>query len=320
MVGVVIMSMVAFTIGDLMSQQSNQFVALGVLLGGAIMAFAGLRHGKWLSYGFAGALLGGILGWMAPSSISGSSSFYQEALRIGDFDDDRIRNLARNRSIANSVVARGFAAAYGEGMERFAPQFGFGYPSLEEEMMFGEILRAEADELQIVVTNEMVSNYINETLDGRLSEENFVEIRNSLSMSAGQVSDLDVYDAIRSELKAMLAFRMLSPGAAAANSSPGTMYDLYRRMQVRQRLQLVQLDVDAFVGEIPEPTEDEIAAAFASYSTRFPNADGPGSLGFRQFNKVGLAYLQLDYNALEESVPQPTDTEIEEFYNENKET
>lgn len=318
MVGVVILSMVAFTIGDLMTQQSNQFVALGVLLGGALMAFLGVRQGKWVSYGISGAVVGGLLGWFVPDFSSSSSGFHQSS-QIGDFDDERIRELLRGRSIANTMLSQGFGSAYGPGLERFAPQFGFGYPSLEEEMMFGEILRAEADRMQVVVTDQMVSDYINETLDGRLSKSAFTEIRNSLQFAGGSVSDEDVFAAFRSELKAMLAFRLLSPGSAAANPDPGTMYDLYRRMQVRQRLNLVQLDVDAFLSEVADPTDDEIAAAFEENKARFAGATGPGSPGFRQFNKVSLAYLQLDYEALEESVPVPTGEEIQTFYDENKE-
>ncbi len=318
MVGVVILSMVAFTIGDLMTQQSNQFVALGVLLGGGLMAFLGIRQGKWVSYGISGAVVGGLLGWIVPEFTSSPTGFYQSS-EVGEFDDERIRELLRGRSIANTMLAQGFGSVYGPGLERFAPQFGFGYPSVEEEMMFGEILRAEADRMQVVVTDPMVSDYINETLDGRLSKSAFTEIRNSLQFAGGSVSDEDIFAAFRGELKAMLAFRLLSPGAAAANPGPGAMYDLYRRMQVRQRMNLVQLDVDAFLGEVDAPGDDEINAAFEEHKTQYPGANGPGSLGFRQFNKVALAYLQLDYDALEESVPVPAAEEIQTFYDENKE-
>lgn len=79
MVSIVILSMVAFTISDMMSNQTNHFVMLGVLLGGIIMGFSGIRQGRWLQYSIGGAIFGGVAGWLIPGSISSSDGFYQDS-------------------------------------------------------------------------------------------------------------------------------------------------------------------------------------------------------------------------------------------------
>ena len=48
MVAVVILSMMAFTLDAVFSQEGSHFVMLGVLLGGIIFAFAGVSAGRWM--------------------------------------------------------------------------------------------------------------------------------------------------------------------------------------------------------------------------------------------------------------------------------
>ena len=318
MVSIVILSMVAFTISDMMSNQTNHFVMLGVLLGGIIMGFSGIRQGRWLQYSIGGAIFGGIAGWLIPGSVSSTDGFYQDSA-IGAFDDQRIQETSTRRSICNAFMAQAFSKVYGAGTEQFAPQFRY-YTTLQEDAIFGELLKAEADAMQIVVTDEMVSDFINQAVDGRLSEKAFAEIRTGLNIGGMAVTEDQLFEAFRHEIAARLAFTQLSPSTAAVAQPPGVYYDMFRRTQVRQRLNAVQLDVDAFLAKVPEPATAEIESTFAQYAKKFPGMDGAGSPGFRQFNKASLAYLELSWKSAQDSTPAPTDAEIETFYNEKKDT
>ena len=318
MVSIVILSMVAFTISDMMTQQTNHFITLGVLLGGIVMAFAGITRGRWIQYGIGGALCGGLLGWILPGFVSAPAGFYQTS-SLGAFDDERIRTLYTQRNIANSFMSQAFAKVYGDFAAQYAPQFRY-YPTVEDDAIFGELLRAEARELSIAVTDKMVTDYINEATDGRLSVKAFAEIRTGMNLAGQQVSEAQLYDAFRGEIAARMAYTQLAPGMSVAAEDPGFYYDLFRRSQVKQRLNTVRIDVDAFLPEVAEPQDSEIAASFAEHSKKFPGMDGPGSPGYRQFNKAALAYLELDYKSVESSVTSPTDVEVEAFYNEKKDT
>jgi hypothetical protein len=318
MVAVVILSMMAFTLDAVFSQEGSHFVMLGVLLGGIILAFAGVSSGRWMQYGIAGAVLGGVSGFVLPDLISPANAVIRTST-LGTFDERRIGDLMLKRNVANGFLFQAFEKTIGPGMGRFAPQFQFYSGNVEDDMTFGELMRAEADELQIVVTDRMVFDYINKRTDNKLTKATFAEIRNGLSFSGKVVTEAELVDAFRNEIKAQMAYQHLNPHFSAVPQGPEVYYELYKRTKISQRLNAVRLDVDAFTSEVPDPSDAEIGKLFAENRLKFPHMDEPGSPGFRQPQKAKLAYLELGYKAVEQATTAPTDAEIEAYYNENKE-
>lgn len=326
MVGVVILSMVAFTISDVFSDRQSQFVMLGIMLGGIIFAFTGIPRGKWIQYGLSGAVLGGLLGWLLPDVISPIAQ-YARTTKLGTFDRERLTQLASQRNLANAFMAQvvGFNP-YGGAEFQFDPN------NDENDLIFAEMLRAEADEIGLVVTNSMVNDYIRNRTGERLSAAQFAEVRTSLGNPPGSITEAELFDALREQIKARLAFIQLSPMAAnigmftssAASQSitagPEVYYDVFRRSKVRQRMTTARLDVDAFVSQVPDPSDEEVAALFNASKTKFAGAEEPGAPGFRQPNKARLAWLELSYKTVEESTTPPTDAEIEAHYSEKKDS
>lgn len=314
MVGIVILSMVAFTISDMMTQTSSHYVTLGILLGGGIFAFLGISQGRWIQYGIAGAVMGGLFGWLLPGVISSPTGFYQTST-IGAFDDKRIQELTRRRTIANVFMQR--ACLKTETQPR---PFGFaGNGQVTElDLMFGEILRAEAKEMGIAVTDRMVTSYLHFLTQDKLTGEMFAEIRSGLNFGGETISEPEVFDAFREELEARLAYFQLTPNGSSLPQPPGVLYELFKRSRVNQRLNTVRLDVDAFLPDVEEPKDADVERLFAEYRLKFPNTDEPGSPGFRQPNKAKLAYLELGYKTIEAGVTPPTDQEVEAYYNEKK--
>lgn len=317
MVAIVILSMMAFTLDAVFSQEGSHFVMLGVLLGGIIFAFAGVSAGRWMQYGIAGAVLGGVSGFVLPDLISPANAVIRTST-LGTFDERRIADLMLKRNIANGFMFQAFEKTIGPGMGRFAPQFQFYSGNVEDDMTFGELMRAEADELRIVVTDRMVFDYINKRTDNKLTKAMFAEIRNGLSFSGKVVTEAELVDSFRNEIKAQMAYQHLNPHFSAVPQGPEVYYELYKRTKVSQRLNAVRLDVDAFTSEVPDPSDAEIGKLFAENRLKFPHMDEPGSPGFRQPQKAKLAYLELGYKAVEQATTAPTDAEVEAFYNENK--
>lgn len=318
MVAVVILSMMAFTLDAVFSQEGSHFVMLGVLIGGIAFAFAGVSTGRWLKYGLAGAVLGGVSGFVLPELISPANAVIRTST-LGTFDERRIADLMLKRNIANGFMFQAFEKTIGPGMGRFAPQFQFYSGNVEDDMTFGELMRAEADELQIVVTDRMVFDYINKRTDNKLTKAMFAEIRNGLSFNGKVVTEAELVDSFRNEIKAQMAYQHLNPHFSAVPQGPEVYYELYKRTKVSQRLNAVRLDVDAFISEVPDPSEAEIGKLFAENRLKFPHMDEPGSPGFRQPQKAKLAYLELGYKAVEQATAAPTDAEVEAYYTENKE-
>ena len=317
MVAVVILSMMAFTLDAVFSQEGSHFVMLGVLIGGIVFAFAGVSTGRWLQYGIAGAVLGGVSGFVLPELISPANAVVRTST-LGTFDERRIADLMLKRNVANGFMFQAFEKTIGPGMGRCAPQFQFYSGNVEDDMTFGELMRAEADELQIVVTDRMVSDYINKRTDNKLTKEMFAEIRSGLSFGGKVVTEKELFESFRNEIKAQMAYQHLNPHFSAVPQGPEVYYELYKRTKISQRLNTVRLDVDTFTSEVPDPSDAEIGKLFAENRLKFPHMDEPGSPGFRQPQKAKLAYLELGYKAVEQTTAAPTDAEIEAYYNENK--
>ena len=317
MVGVVILSMIAFTIGDMFSGEGQHYVLLGLMMGGIIFAFAGVSRGRWVQYGIAGAVLGAVCGWVLPSWISPANAVVRTST-LGNFDEKRISQLMLQRSVANVFMQQAFEKTIGPGMGRFAPQFEFYPDNVEDDLTFGELMRAEADELGIVVTDTMVSDYINKRTQDKLTAATFAEIRTNLNLRGTVVSEEELFDSFRNEIKAVMAYQHLNPHFGSVPQGPEVYYELFKRTKVSQRLNTVRLDVDAFVSEVPDPSDSDVLQLFDENRLKFPDMDEPGSPGFRQPPKAKLAYLELGYKAVEKETAVPSDEEVEAYYNDNK--
>jgi len=117
-----------------------------------------------------------------------------------------------------------------------------------------------------------------------------------------------------------MAFNMLWPGPAATPPSPEVYWEYFRRLNVRQQLNVTELSVDAFLDQIEEPSDVEVEELFAAYREKVPGQDEPGSPGFLLPGRARIAWLELDYDAVEASVAEITDAEIEAHYNEHRDT
>ncbi|MCA9038314.1 MAG: hypothetical protein KDA91_24480, partial [Planctomycetaceae bacterium] len=321
MVALVILAMMAFTLDSVFASRDSQFTMLGVMLGAAICGIAGIGQGKWIQYGIGGAILGGLCGWIMPRYLrSPADGEPIIATSLGVFDNKRIYDLQIQRGIADQFMARAFESSFGEGTAQFATRFGFGHQNQREDLIFGEIMRSEADKLGIVVTDDMVSSYINSQTSNKLTGEAFAKIRTSLSIEGQKISEDRLFDILRSEIKGMMAYRATQPQVSVMPPPPELYYNLYKRLNVSQRLNTAMIDVDAFLDAVPEPEEAQIVDLFSNARLYYPNEKGPGEAGFRQPRKVKLAYLEVDYKTIESQTPAVTDADAEAYYNENKET
>ena len=304
MVGIVILSMMAFTLDAVFSQEGTHFVMLGLMMGGILFAFAGIGRGRWIHYGIAGAVFGAACGWILPEIISPASALARNST-LGAFDNNRLSELMLRRNVANVFMQQAFEKAHGPGTGQFAPQFQFYPDNTDDDLMFGELMRAEADELKIVVTNDMVSDYINKATAEKLSAAQFAQIRTSLNFRGTPVTEKELFDSFRGEIKARMAYQLLDPHSSSVPQAPEVYYEFFRRTKVTQRLNTVRLDVDAFLSEVPEPSEAEVASLFTEHYRKFPGMDEPGSPGFLQEQKAKLAYLELGYKSIEQATTPP---------------
>ena len=107
MVGIVILSMMAFTLDAVFSEEGSHYVMLGLLMGGIIFAFVGVSRGRWLQYGLGGAVLGALCGWILPAYITPPREIVHTST-LGTFNNKRISELIMRRSVANVFMQQAF--------------------------------------------------------------------------------------------------------------------------------------------------------------------------------------------------------------------
>lgn len=316
------------------------FVVLGALeaspTGGAEMfpailgALIGMGIGWSLFQGtkfmWGGIAVAGVLG------IVGANFFSRQAgpepvvtSTAGDLTEQELFELMRQRSQANTFI-NGIMQKTNSRFPDMAddPRYRVGSREIyllrdntgrgvnERDVFFGYLLRKEAEQMGMELPDEAVSEFINEITNNRWSKQDAYEICKGLG-----VTDQEIYDAIRAELTAQQALFLLSP---RVSSSPEVVWDLYRRLNLKQSMDLVPLSVASFTPKVKEPSDKQLLAMFNEYKTVFPEERGAGEPGFRQPDRVSVGYLEADYKQFTKYVDPVTDEEVVAFYEANKET
>jgi len=324
------LAMFAFVILGAVNDPSNMPPALVVVViacvFGGIGWVAGIRKKKSSEYGLVGIVIGTVLG-VGASMASGPP--VKVKADTGDLNIQQFQFLQYQQSRANEFIARAVQTVREKSQGQMPlqpPRFGF-HADPEKNIVIGELLRHEAGELGIVVSDAMVNDFIRSVSRGQLDSADVGAIQDAMGLSGSEL-----YDFLRNELKAQLAYgylydwSTLSSGSAdGATLPPESYWDFYQRLNVRQSVGIVPVAVRDFIDESAEPTDDELQELFAKYRDDFPNRTEDGKLeagrpGFRQPRKVQMAYLEAAFDAVEKLVEPPTDEEIEAFYNEHYKT
>lgn len=326
MAALTLMAMITFVFDDSMRAGNTTLVPiiLAILFGGGAFVW-GTRKGKQNEYLAMGALVGAVLGLVVV--VFGGRDPYEQASIAGLSPRD-IANLKSRRETANRIVAVIYrkshpipeqflkAGQFGQQfyqmqMQRALEQiqFTFGNDDFEKDVIFGELLRREAARLGISVNDDAVSDFIKMISDQKLSTQDFREVKQEL-----HVGDLFIYDVLREEIAARMAAEMTFPRAVA---TPQQRWEAFRKVNVKNAIEATTVPVEAFVKNIPDPSDSELRAFFQEHAEKFPSAKGEP--GFRQPARARLAYLEADYETIEAKVTPPTDEEVAKYYEDNKE-
>jgi len=303
-----VLAMFAFIVFSSLEQSQFPFV-FGILLGAGIFWYIGSRVGKPGEYAVAGAVLGGMLVFFTLKDVGAPPPAVETS--VGGLTRIEINQLIQKRHVANQFLREIFNRSNGDQSFMVPQAFGFGSATLEEDVLVGQLLRHEADELGVVVSNTAVGDFIHKETKNKLSTKVFDDLCREMRLSQSEL-----FNILRDELKSRTALQMTYPRNLP---TPQRYFQTYRKLNVRQQIDAVTIPVSAFIDDVPTPSDDELAAFFDEHSNVYANVDGPGEPGFRQPRKVRLAYLEADFETVEKDVEPVTDEEIEKYYDENKE-
>lgn len=252
------------------------------------------------------------------SYARGGGSTGEESLiesNAGKLTRTEVEQLMQRRGLVNRFLE---VAAREAGVPpNQAPQFG---RPTQSEVVQGWLMRKEADRMGISVDDEDVGRFLDKTFRNKLTTSSFREVCKELRIAPAQV-----FRALKEELQAIETAQLIRP---AVPTPPEELWRIYQKVHTRQKIEAAAIPVAAFVDQVGEPSEQEVAALFAKHKSEFDPRDNPGislggkyTPGFRQPRKVQLQYLALKYEDVEKQVAAEqvvTDEEIQKYYDDKK--
>jgi hypothetical protein len=327
-----ILVMFAFVIGDALqnlssSGMSPQFRAiLFAVFGAVVLGGFGYTSGRGKEYALTGFILGAVLGVVVPWYFGPAPAV--ETQNAGNLTEQELRDLVDRKRIANQFLIAACDSTMLE-MDRRMLNFPQARRYLEQKRQqrlgpfyFQDAIEAnvlqtflmnyEAEQMGITVSNDTINDYIRRltlqqdskdpTKSNSLTATQFHEILKRMGLS-----EKEFFDLLREEIKAKMAMELIAPPNL---STPQQFWQSYQKLNVRQQLDAVALDVETFTADIPDPSQGDLTAFFSQHREGFPNQNGPGVPGFRQPRKIRLQYLEADAESAKEEVLKTIDKDL----------
>lgn len=306
MVVVTGLAMFSFIFLDAAMTRSGQLpvsltvLAVALLCAGG-MWVVGAPRGKGGELALYGALIGAVVAFFA---VRAQGFAPVVTTNQGSYQRTDLQRLAQRRSVANRFVIR--ASSRG--------QQGFGDVG-DRALVLRQLLLAEARKMNVTISDDAVLEFIKQISGDKLAKSDYDKILREL-----QIGESQLFDILKEELAAQTVLMLDVPPrdrtTGAAVQTPLTYWKQFRMLQVKQSLDAAALPVEQFVSLVPEPKDDELRVFFERFKSRMPTADGKP--GFLQERQVQLAYVAADFEVFEKQTPEPTPSEIAEYYSLNK--
>ena len=325
MVVVTVLSMVSFLFLDDFGRGKGPMSPFGgaLMIGclvGAAMCIIGYPRQKTTEYGVGGFLAGFLAGFIGFSALNQAKPVVKTAL--GSFTRTDLDRMAQKRQRANQFLYAVSRRLNG------GPQGGFGGID-DSSLVSHRVLLSDAKRMGIQISDEGVNDFLKKATNGLLTKQDFLE-----SLSEAKLGEGELFDILKEELAARLAFQLMEPPTVVVQvrpefaqytqtreplrymqQTPQQLWDSYQMMNLKEALQAVAIPVNDFVSEIGQPSDAELILFFEKYkNNRWTDESRPG---FVQMPRVQLAYLTADFEKFEKKI-NPTDEEVREYYEKNK--
>ena len=233
----------------------------------------------------------------------------------GKIDQVMLQDMIRSRNVCNMFLQRAIVRAFSDGnqfmLQQRIQQATFG-PANRQNMVLNYLLRQEAHRLGIVISDSAIEQFIDRVTEGKFSSAAFNELLAEMHWNSREL-----YDALRGELEANLAFRIEAPSDP---QTPDQYWSFYRQLKIEASVQVAAVPVKEFLAKVPDPGDRELKEYFEANRNRWPGTPPDYQPGFKQPRRVQLQYLTASYEAVEKLVPEVTDKDVETYYEENKDT
>lgn len=307
------MAMFAFLFLDSITRSTGHLpLLIAILLIGGLCAGAmwiiGAPRERGTEFALAGAVVGGVIAYLfvnmggpPPAAITSVKSFSSQELQ----------RMVQRRALANRFMNE----ALMETNSSFRQEFRFGSPT-DRDVVYAYLLRREAADMGIQISDEAVTNFIREMTQDKLTTDKYRGILRRMG-----ISESDLYSMLREELQTRLAADLLSPPRSPQGvgglMTPEQMWDDFQKLHLQAEATVAAVPAEAFLDKVADPSEAELQAFFEQFKQQVRGADG--TPGFLQPRRVNLAYLAAGFEDFEKQAGEITDEEVRSYYDSHKE-
>ncbi len=217
-----------------------------------------------------------------------------------------IQEMANERALANQFVSR---------LVPFYGQSPFGGLKTRD-MVDAIILKREADRLGLPSGPEMGKDYLKViTRDGRpMGPMTGAEFEARMSEFQNRVSGEQVLSAIAEQVRMMRVLHL----AGESMVTPYDVFRAYREENEKVAAKLVEVPVSKFLGQVGEPSADDVRSYFDRYKDVLPDPTSP-TPGFKIPRQIQVEILSKDGNALRRQIQDKlTEDELRAAYENRK--
>lgn len=196
---------------------------------------------------------------------------------------------------------------------------------VEQDVLQISLFSDAAKKAGMAVSDATIRDYLSALGRDYVSRKRMRELISSISLGNGRATPEFMFDLLRNEMLARdyIGSYMFS----RATVLPQQRWQDWLKVNDRVVVEAAALDVDDFVSEVEEPTDQQVQQYYEEYKDTPPgmvqvqNTLLPSPTpGFRVPGRARVQYVKADFAAaVEEAKPEITDEQIEAFYEENQE-
>jgi peptidyl-prolyl cis-trans isomerase D len=181
----------------------------------------------------------------------------------------------------------------------------------DRDLVDSLILQHEADRLGIPGGSEVGQKYLKRITSDQMSRPLFEAL---LSRLNNRVSGEQLLADIASQVRLETVRGLLEPPLV----TPYDVFRSYRDENERVAARAVEVPVDRFLAQVPEPSPDEIQAEYENYKDVLPDPASE-TPGFKAPRRIRVEILSIDGNALARSIKDKlTEAELRTAYENRK--
>jgi hypothetical protein len=180
----------------------------------------------------------------------------------------------------------------------------------DEDLVNNWLMSKRAEEIGMVISDKTINDFLqNNVTRGKLSTSDISTI-----IQQQGLNDHQFFDIIRDELRAVEITQLFE--WSLRGITPAERWEYFCQLRKQASVELIPVEVEQFLEQVKDPSEEELKALFEKYKDKLPNPSSPEP-GFRIPHKIDVQYFKAEFVKFSDPATI-TDEEFQSTYEKNR--